>query len=653
MNFHACMVLYYCCFCSCCCYCYFTLAGTNKNIFRFWEMNQWVENAHIMDVIDDHLIVINFEVMHDLNKHLTHWPKNHLNDIKQWFLKSDALTDQYLIPMKLKDYIRDKNGNNDGTQLFCVLKYKNMLVGIIGWYWGEHKYLYSTTIDADNGPPTRAICANTIAKGLFAQCIDLSDVNLESSCGLQYIPIIDKNIIKKQNIQQQQQQEQKQQQQEEKQQQHEQKQQQPEPVYYDNQQTHKIGFVKQELHSVFSADFKEFYNVLGLAGAASNYPCPWCLIHKNDNMEHVTVSNRSADPRHYGFQIEQVASADRVDNNIYPFGCKACPIYKYYPNTFGCPWVHQIGGVCGNYIYYIFIRFMELNEQQQQQYEEYTACQNEMHICNNEIIVINNLIRQSENSNIEIRDNSVSPDIFDSQQQQQQQEQEVFDEYDVNTLRNDLLLLQQRLKVLQTDYERLHQAIQNYDRLQLWNDYKKKAGFAELGYRPQEVTGPNALSWVNNYQPLLDMLKPVDTELYRICELLMPCLKFILNVGAHKNLVPLSDECINAHKFAILQQESLGWKLTKLCRKENDEITRIPMGVKNHTLYHNHSRMEHTRMSTAYWDDQKTENNMKKCKHYVRFLRNGLNKPKVRSMVRKMNAEQGLRYDSTNKRGFK
>lgn len=630
--------------------------GNNKNVFRYWDMIQWVENAHIMDVIDDKLIIIQYELLHDLNKQWNCWPPNNLKDIKEWFLKPDDVQHKFYIPMKIKDYVRNNNTNNEGNQIFCALQYKNTLIGIIGFNWGDNKYMYNTTIPCDNGPPVRVICANAIAKGLFAQCIDLSDVSIPSSCGWQYIPLIDKNIIKKQIPQQQQ----KSQQQEQKtQQQQQESQEQQQNLFYDNKQMHSIGFTKQELHAIFSADFKEYYNVLGLAGQSSNYPCPWCLIHKLDNMEHVTTNNRCADPRHYGFQLQQNADVERINKNkTYPYGCKACPIYKYYPHTLGCPWVHQIGGICGGYIHYIFTRFVELSEEQQQQFEIYVQCEKDIHVCKSEIIINENLIKQYEEINIEIRADSLTPDIdmVQSQPPQQQSlapEQEYFEQYDVDALREDLRLLKQQLQDLDAKYQQLKQTVSNYNRLKLWNEYKQAAGFEELAYRNQEVTGPNALKWVNNYQPLLDMLKPVDTDLYELCEFLMPCLKFILNVGAHKNLVPLSDECINAHKMAILQQESLGWKLIKLCRNEIDLKTRIPCGVKSHTLYHNHCRMEYTRMSTAYIDDQKTENNMKKCKHYVRYLRNQLNKIKVKSMVRKMNAEHGLRYDGTNKRAFK
>ena len=132
----------------------------------------------------------------------------------------------------------------------------------------------------------------------------------------------------------------------------------------------------------------------------------------------------------------------------------------------------------------------------------------------------------------------------------------------------------------------------------------------------------------------------------------MPCLKFLLHVSIHKNYVLLSDECIECHKWVVLQEDFLGRKLIKICDAKYLDKDEFGVGIKQHVFYHNHSRMEDSRVTTAHYDDQRCENMMKKTKKNIRDNKNGLTKIKTRSMVCNMNSEQGLCLDADNIRVY-
>ena len=131
--------------------------------------------------------------------------------------------------------------------------------------------------------------------------------------------------------------------------------------------------------------------------------------------------------------------------------------------------------------------------------------------------------------------------------------------------------------------------------------------------------------------------------------MLMPFREFLLDVASHKNTVPLSDELIELHKFAIIQEEKLAKIFLKKCTGKHRKQD-IASGFKRHLLYHSHSRMAYTRMTPAHSDDQRPENMCKMVKFYLRLYRNQLNKQKARSMAGRVNAEHGICFDQTNTR---
>ena len=185
------------------------------------------------------------------------------------------------------------------------------------------------------------------------------------------------------------------------------------------------------------------------------------------------------------------------------------------------------------------------------------------------------------------------------------------------------------------------------DRLKIWNKYKKDAGFEELDYRDNEITGPNALKFVESWEHLREPLQQISPKVATICKYLFPLLQFVVHISCHKNVLPLDDETIILHKFALIQEEYIGRQLARACRGKPD-AKELAVGIKGHALYHEHSRMEWTRMTGAHCADQRPENCCKMCKFHIRENRNQLSKQKVRTLVMKMNCEHALYYDTTN-----
>ena len=221
---------------------------------------------------------------------------------------------------------------------------------------------------------------------------------------------------------------------------------------------------------------------------------------------------------------------------------------------------------------------------------------------------------------------------------------------EVNYLIDHIEKLQQDIGVVEAKILDLTTAMDlNTDRLKVWNKYKKDAGFEELDYRDNEITGPNALKFVDSWDHLRQPLQQISPKAAEICKYLFPLLKFLVHVSCHKNVLPLDDETIILHKFAVIEEEYVGRQLTRVCRNKLD-CKELAVGIKGHQLYHEHSKMEWTRMTGAHFGDQRPENGCKMSKCYIRENRNQLTKQRVRTVVMKMNCEHALYYDTTNTR---
>lgn len=596
------------------------------NIFKYWKMMQDVENAHINDVIGDELLIIDYELLDEINNNYRWWKKRNREEIKEWLNFGDnKLT--CTIPWKLVDYSRGTETN--ASQCFCVVRYQNELIGLIAFHWSDREYIYNFQSMEDE--TIQCTYGSIIASGLFAQPISLDNVNIPNSCGIDYIPLIDRDIILRKE----------------------------KTVYYNSKLRHDIGFIKQELKATFTGDMKEMYNFIGHCGASAKFPCPWCLIDSMQNEQKPNINNRNSEPRHYGSQLEYVWDSERKEKIFHPhvkkvenkyqktYGCKGPSVCKYYPHTLGAPTVHQFGGKCGRYILCIKNRILKYAPQDKETLEKIEVLNEKIYFMNSEVVILNSYKEQLTNDNVENKLHSPSPGLLE---EEKKDDHIPWNISGITETLNDKI---KELNKLKTEKKQLDNKLHpNSDRLDLWNKYKEKAKFEELTYRKQEIIGPCAIEWIDNYECLLTLLKPIDKELFDICEFLMPCLKFILHVGLHKNYVLLSDECIECHKWAILQEDLLGRLLVQICDAKYMDKNQFGVGVKQHVFYHNHSRMEDSRVSTGHYDDQRCENMMKKVKKYIRTNKNSLTKIKIRSMMCNMNSEQGLCLDPDNIRGY-
>ena len=104
--------------------------------------------------------------------------------------------------------------------------------------------------------------------------------------------------------------------------------------------------------------------------------------------------------------------------------------------------------------------------------------------------------------------------------------------------------------------------------------------------------------------------------------------------------------------WCLLQIEHLARLLHVYCYGKDEGLLQVPLGIKLHTLFHNHCRMVETRVSTAYKDDQRVENSMKKGKSHLSRCSNNVNEKNVRSIITWMNTEGVLSYDKTQTRKF-
>lgn len=593
------------------------------NIFKYWRMMQDVENAHINDIIGDELLLIDYELLDEINVQCEWWKKRNREEIKKWL---DFNTHKIIctIPWKLVQYSRGKE--NNASQCFCVVRHQNELIGLIVFHWSDADYIYNFQSIKDE--TIQCTYGSIIASSIFSQPIVLDNVNIPNSCGIEYIPLIDRNIIlrKEKN------------------------------VYYNSELRHDIGFIKQELKATFTGDMKEMYNFIGHCGARAKFPCPWCLIETMENEQKPSVKNRNSEPRHYGSQIENTFNSERKENIFFPhlkkvenkyqetYGCKGPSMCKYYPHTLGAPIVHQFGGKCGRYIMCIKNRILQYEPQDKDALKQIEILDEKIYFINNEILILKTYKTQLINDNIENK-KSPSPGILEENDYHEEWNIELIDEKISNNIQERNQFIEEK-KTLDNG---LHP---NSNRLDIWNEYKKKAKFEELTYREQEVIGPCAIEWIDNYEQLLILLKSIDIELYNICQFLMPCLKFLLHIGLHKNYVLLSDECIECHKWIVLQEDLLGRILVQTCDPKYMDKDQFGVGVKQHIFYHNHSRMDDSRVTTAHYDDQRCENMMKKIKKHIRDNKNGLTKPKTRSMMCNMNSEQGLYLDPDNIRVY-
>ena len=386
-------------------------------------------------------------------------------------------------------------------------------------------------------------------------------------------------------------------------------------------------------------------------------------------------------------------------------GIKFPPICKIYPNNIGSPNVHVFGGRCGRYVFGLKKLFLQIERSDEKLLEEYDALQNKIYLLEREIEMHQNLIdmiklenisngngRDENGRNGNENDNSVSTNWNDNESDCSYTELsgrvgsisrngngvwdidtsdilDTSDDESRNDCNNvevggsgressngiiDLKIVEDRLEEYIDKHQKLIDDQQQLeckmgstdDRRQLWNEYKLLSGVEELEYRKDDITGPSALKFVNKGQVLIDSLQKINPRAAQICEFLLPLLKFLVHSACHKNTIALSDDFIELHKFAVLHEDYVGRLLLKLCN-EKDEDSDIAVGFKGHTIYHEHLRMAHSRMTPAHSDDQRPELVCKMCKNNIRKFRNSLNRKTVRTLVRAMNSEHGLYFDKT------
>ena len=677
------------------------------NIFRYWDMVQHTENARIVNHVNDKLVILDHEAVRSMNARVnTNWNQSCKNDIYK-LLQFGNNQSKCVIPYRLVQFCRLYD--ESASQCFCVLRYKDELIGILQVVWGD-QYVYNYTMSKDSSE--RCCTAEITSRSVFRENINLKNVDIPNYNGVSYIPLLDKTYIMKQK----------------------------DHIKYDSDNSHNIGFVKQEIKCKFNGDYKEFYNVKGHGGASCKYCCLWCYCTIKQITEDPDPANRCANPRHYGDELEILSDVERnveclndTEQNHYvqTYGLKYPAVCKIYQHVLSTANVHLFGGKCGRYINAIKCIFYDLDKFDSELIEKYDTIREKIYYLKSEIVLLRKYLKQVNDFNVEnrkdlsntiinndnviddsddivIRSNSnnnsnnsnnnsnnnifnwnmgspnnsgsIRPIMTDDTQNKRRrkridfnvnksesfldgmvQHHENFDgdasgdesdsdiendldseyiEYQINSLNDELKLVMDK----KSDLE--NQMNVSSDRMKLWNEYKSKAKFEELDYRDNEITGPNALKFVESWEYLESSLKSINPRAAEICKYLFPCLSFLLHSSCHKNYLPLSDEFIKLHKFVVIQEEFLGKLLIKVSKKI-DESDTVASGYKGHVLYHEHCRMEYTRMTGAHFDDQRPENVCKMCKCYIRMNRNQLNKVRMRNMIMKMNCEHCLYYDVT------
>ena len=475
-------------------------------------MLQYCENAHIYDALDE-LPIIDYNTLCIINSDIKWWPGNGNGDcdsnsnnnserkkLHDWLLEDDVCKGLY-IPFNLVHYARYFSKKHKGNQIFCVIEWDEQLVGVVGFMWGDKQYLYNNEVPFHDG--IRRVYVGTFMRSLISHPMSLKNANIKNHCGLRYIPLVSRDTIVKRE----------------------------KNLFYDETQMHSIGFVKQEIDMTITEDMKEYFNFLGMMGQSSIYACIWCFISQMERRMPPSPTHLENDPRDYDSILETSFNSSRGKNDAREtYSQKSQPLCKYYPHTLGSCFIHQGSGVATVIVKPIKFKILQVPIENKKDYDEYHQLEIKLFDLKDEIMFSQNQNRQMQNQNSENREVSKSPSPFCENHHYDSDNSD----YDTNEIQQRLQDLYTQQTETETRMAELKKKLNvNANRQEQWDNYKYEAKFDELSYRDNDMTGPASLNFVNNYEKLLELVKPLDSEIFRICKVLLSCSKFLFQVGQH------------------------------------------------------------------------------------------------------------------------
>lgn len=359
------------------------------------------------------------------------------------------------------------------------------------------------------------------------------------------------------------------------------------PLGFMRELQHQIGYVCIPLHTLWGADWKGLFSMIGHKGASATYRCAWCDSSTKDQFQTPTPDNRkwkSNDNR----VIQQAAvSANTNCNQNLQLSFKKFPILPCGFDRFCLPTLHtNLGPI--HKIFTVIRDKIQNATKTNTTIEQYNEKYSDMHQIENDISNYKHSLRFLQDlENTEQFDSDFTESLDDHQQ----------------SLKAQLHNLNGQLKQLQSEFAKIEIELQSNDGcLQLLNIYDK------MKIKPWQVkkgsmVGLAGKNFLKHQDILLAKLKQCDEKCYDIAYPMCKRLEFWCNVTWSKHLILFDDALLqtlewNLHEFQYLYHKFIsnygGGKGKKF-------------GIKIHGFYHILEFVKWKRWSTAEIDDERIE----------------------------------------------
>ena len=381
-------------------------------------------------------------------------------------------------------------------------------------------------------------------------------------------------------------------------------------VQYTPNILHSLGFVASEAQMKWKGDHKVQYAFFGLSGANGNYPCPVCLVNKQQLHSLPTPNTRSWKSRTYQ-QIFQswIYTSAKMDFIGPKYNLQYIPLLVGGPVCLGLAILHilqGIGGRCWRIIQAI-LRFGKLLLQQQFQ---------------SDINVNTGNVHDSVDRNVNINQWKEALEERDELFREIKQCEEALEwlqcsdnmdfliEVDSDTMQEKLTELTQRIKTYKQQSTELNNSIKQMETVLF--DANAELRFLKLcerlnikpwHYKDDSMIGPSVKKYLNNYPIVIEELKNFDPECARMMEPCLARLNFIAKCMWTKSEDFFNDECINYLKFNVIEFD---WIYHKVIQKYHGGGGHR-YGVKYHGLYHCVEWIEYLKWAPAFLDEQHLE----------------------------------------------